>query len=295
MKVFCLLLLLCIVGCATSKKGPKSLDEISQEDFKPVKSVKYNKSDDNLSKVKSNFTSVSNDESIQRIYKYDGDVKLDGDLGKLASLCYEKKFDEAVSLVRKINKKYVSNPIFWNHVGTCFLLKKERRKALLFFNKSISFKSNYAPALNNLGIMYVFENDYSRALVAFKKAKRYKNFSSIPRLNLANLYLNFGLFDKSIKELSTLYAISSSDVDVLNLLGTAYLMKGEYKKSLSYYSKIDSDFFEDPRFGINYAVALSFNGNNNKAKKMFADISINQNKVWKDYYNTIKAIIGDKK
>lgn len=290
-----LLVLIFLVGCSTtSKNKTTNLNDVKAEDFKKTRVINYRKKDDYFNKVKSQFSEASNAESLQRIFVYDGDITLEGDLGKIAKLCYERNFDEAQIIIKNINQKYLKNPIFWNQVGTCYLLQKERRKALLFYNKALAIKGDYAPSLNNLGVMYINEGDFSRALVAFNKARKAREFSRTPRINLANLYINFGLYNQAIVELDALYNISKRDVDVLNLLGTAHLMQNDISKSVGYFSKVNSNFLEEPRFGINYALALFLNGKEEKARDVLSDVNQKNLGSWKRYYKSVQGYLGVK-
>ncbi len=290
-------IVLLLVGCATKKTTTtfKDVDDIKQEDFKGKKQIRYKKTDDYFSSVKSEYTSALNEESLERVFQYDGDVKIEGTLNELTELCYNGKFNEAKNLFKKFSKTYLKNAIYWNQVGTCFLLEGKRRKALLFFNKALSLKSNYAPSLNNLGVMYMKEKDYSRALVAFRRARKSSDFNKTPRFNLANLYLNFGLYDRAITHANVLYGASKTDVDVLNILGTANLMKNEISQAIKYFSLIDSDFLEKPAYGINYALALHLDGKKERAIDAFEDIEKKDQKEWKKYYREVANMIGVKK
>jgi tetratricopeptide (TPR) repeat protein len=294
MRIYQIITLIALVSCASGPKQNKSLENITKDDFKTVKSIRYSKKDDKLNSVKSEYTEVSNTESLQRIYKYDGDIELSGELGQIADFCYKGQYSDAYSIIKDVNKKYIKNPIFWNHVGTCYLLEGSRRKALLFLNKALSIKPNYAPSLNNLGVMYMYEKDYSRALVAFERARKSKEFSATPRLNLANLYLNFGLYDKSIIELKTLYSISKKDVDVLIMLGTAYLMKNDYKRAVDVFKTIDSDFTSEARVGLNFSVALYLMGKKEESHDIYSDINDKNLNEWDKYYQLVGSFIGAK-
>ena len=286
-------LILMIASCSSTpeKKKITSASDVKQEDFRSQKAVPYRISDDIYKQVEGGKSAASNNESMQRVLLYDGNITLDGELGKLAKLCYQKEFDEAFKLVKFYNKKYLKNPIFWNQVGTCYLLKGERRKALLFYNKALSHKSEYAPALNNLGVMYLTEGDYSRSLVAFEKAKKSKSFSRTPRYNLANLKLNFGLYEDAIEELKVLFNLTKTDVDVNNMLGTAYLMSNNPKEARRYFVRIPNNEKEQPRFGINSALAEYQVGNVEKAKDIFEDIENKNLESWDKYYSEIKRVI----
>lgn len=287
-----------LVSCASNKTEHttyKEVNNIKNSDFKPVKQVRYRKSQDKYDNVKLPETSITNKESIQRVVKYEGDFKLTDDIGQIANLCYQKKFKQAFVEVRKVNRKYINNPILWNQVGTCYLLDNDRRKALLFYNKSLGIKSNYAPALNNLGVMYFREGDHSRALVAFKKAIKSGSFNTVPRMNLAYLFLTYGLYDDAIELVEGLSKVNTKDVDVSNILGTAYLMKNDIKKSVSYFSKIDSDFLEQANYGVNAALASHLGGNTDQAVDIIDDLDEKTIGSWSSYLSDVKRFIGVKK
>lgn len=292
-KIIIVVIFLIFIGCSSTpeKKKITSLDDVKQEDFKSEKAVPYKVSDDMYQKVSGQKSAASNNESLQRVFLYDGDIELSGELGKIAKLCYQGDFESAFKLVRFHNKKYQNNPIFWNQVGTCYLLKNERRKALLFYNKALSHKSDYAPALNNLGVMYITEGDYSRSLVAFEKAKQSKSFSRTPRYNLANLKLNFGLYQDAIEELNVLYRITNTDIDVNNMLGTAHLMANNPKEARRYFVRISSNDKEQARFGINSALTEFLLGNKKAAKDIFEDIDKKDLGLWSEYYSEVSKLI----
>lgn len=282
-----------LISCSSTpeKKKITSVDDVEQKDFKSVQAVPYRVSDDMYEKVSGTKSAVSNNESLQRVFLYDGDIELKGELGQIAKLCYQNEFESAFKLVKFYNKKYLKNPIFWNQVGTCYLLKNERRKALLFYNKALSHKKDYAPALNNLGVMYITEGDFSRSLVAFEKSKQAKSFSRTPRYNLANLKLNFGLYQDAIEELNVLFRITSTDVDVNNMLGTAHLMSNNPKEARRYFVRISSNDKEQARFGINSALCEYELGDKEAARDIFEDIDKKNLGAWSEYYSEVAKVI----
>ncbi len=278
-----------------SKQKNLNLDDIKESDFNSVNQVQYTTDTDSFKKVESSFSNALNKESIERVFKYDGDVEGKGFLDEISILCHKGKFDKALNQLKTGNRNYTNNPIFWNVVGTCYSMQGERRKALLFYNKALSLKKNYAPAYNNLGVMYLKEQDYSRALVAFKKAKKLNQFSKTPRYNLAHLYLNFGLYDHAISNATAILTENKKDVDVLNFLGTAFLMQGNYQESLSYFNEIDSDFYEEPSIGINFALAKFLGGEKEEGRDFLEDVeSKKMSRSWKIYLKSVKKYMGVK-
>ena len=291
-----LILIFALIGCSSvPKKKTFEVDEISNEDFKQAKKVTYTKKDDQLSAVESVFSDALNEESMGRIFLYNGEVELAGPMGEIGKLCYSKQFSKAMPIIAYHSKEYGENPIYWNQVGTCFLLQGNSRKALLFYNRALAIKGDYAPALNNLGVMYMRERDYSRALVAFERARKSTAFGKTPRFNLANLYLSFGLYVQAESHLNTLSQVSQKDVDVLNMLGTCQLMQGKAELAVKSFKQIDDDFLEEARMGINYSMALFLAGDKKTARSVFEDIENKQLGKWKKYYDRVAQTLGVKK
>jgi tetratricopeptide (TPR) repeat protein len=288
------LILITLFSCATSKnKKNVKLDDVTQEDFKKADAVKYSNSSDQFSKVDMKETEALNAESIQRL-EDPSDIDSKTVLDEIIVSCYEKDFKKAFELIEENHDQYRQHPIFWNQVGTCFMLQGKRRKALLFYNKALEFKTSYAPAFNNLGVMYRNEGSDQKALVAFTRSKKSNNLSKTPRFNLGNLYLEYGLYNHAIAMFKGLYNVAPSDIDVLAALGTAYLMKNDVNNSINYFSKIDDDYWARPYIGINYAYAKFLNNKKDMAKNILSEVDQKKLGSWNSYYGQIKSKVGVK-
>lgn len=287
-KLNTLLALLFLFSCASNSKKDVDVDDITDADFKKKKAVAYNANRDYFKGVNSKFSSALNDEGIQRVEKFGGDVESKDVITKIIIACYEKEFEDAQELIRENQESYRSNPAFWNQVGTCYLLQKERRKALLFYNKALEFDTNYAPALNNLGVLYRKFGEDQKAEIAFKRAIKGNNFAKTPRFNLAQLYLTYGLYKFALKELFVLDRVSKGDVDVLAGMGTAHLMSGNPKLALRYFNKIESEFYENPYIGLNASFANFLAGKKEVARNIYGDIDTDKLGALKDYYKMLK-------
>jgi tetratricopeptide (TPR) repeat protein len=287
-----LLLSLFLFSCASSSKNEKvDLDDISNEDFKKQKAVAYNANRDFFKGVDSKYSSALNDEGIQRVKKFGGEIDSKDVITSIIMNCYEGEYEDAQEIIRENQEAYRSNPAFWNQVGTCYLLQKERRKALLFYNKALEFDTNYSPALNNLGVLYRKFGEDQKAEVAFKRAIKGNNFAKTPRFNLAQLYLTYGLYKFAIKELNVLDRVSKGDVDVLVGIGTAHLMSGNPKLALKYFNKIESSFYERPYIGLNISYANYLAGKKEVARDIFSDVDSSKLGRLKDYYKMLKRNI----
>lgn len=284
------ILLMIFTGCALNQTREISLEDVSNKDFEKPKAERYDFRRDYFSDVDSENAQALKDESLYRVNSFDSEVK-DGDvLTKIVYLCHKGEFNEAFGVIETENERYRKNPSFWNQVGTCYLLKGERRKALMFYNKALEFRPNYAPALNNIGLMYRKEGSDQKAEVAFSRAVKNANFSKTPRFNLAQLYLDYGLFNNAIKEFKVLEG--SNDVDVFAGLGSAYLMAGDYERAADYFKRIDEDFYERPYIGINAALALYKTGKKYEARDILDDIDEDELGPYKSYYEQSKKKVG---
>lgn len=294
-KFLALLLLLILGSCSSRPKVKKkvAIDDVSSEDFKKVKEVRYEDDKDQFSKIDKKSTEALNDESIQRL-EDPSDIDVKSILDEIIVKCYNKEFKAAFALIEENHDKYKQHPSFWNQVGTCFMLQGKRRKALLFYNKALEYKTSYAPAYNNLGVMYRLEGEDPKALVAYTRSKKSNNLAKTPRFNLAQLYLEYGLYNQAISMLKGLHHISNNDIEVNAGLATAYLMKGDLKSSLLYFKMIDNDFWGKPHIGINYALASYFNGDKEKAVDIFEEVDSKNLGSWNSYYKEVSKRIGAK-
>lgn len=280
MKTYIILALFLAVSCSSNKKGTTSKEipsDISKEDFKTPKKVRYATVKDRYQGLKS---SVVSDETLGGLDESDFDDNLveKDDLGKIAQYCYEKDFEDAFKLIDEIYPVYKQNPIYWNQVGNCYRLKGERRKALLYYNKSLEYKSSYSPVYNNIGILYYSEGRDQKALVGFKKASSADRYAKTPKLNLARLYLKYSLGAKALPILQGLIRLNSGDSSVKVLLGHAYLMKKDYKNAYDWFQKTDKGILKKPHNAVNYAIATYKLGKLDAAKDIVEDIDLEEAK-----------------
>jgi Flp pilus assembly protein TadD len=170
------------------------------------------------------------------------------------------------------------------------LLKKEYRKAILYFNKSLEFKPNYSPALNNIGVMYREMGDDQKAEVAFDSATKSSPYAKTPRFNLAQIYLEYGLSGNARTHLNVLVK-AGGDSTVYNSMAISYLMENNLKLAGKYFSKVNHDDLEKPEFGINYALYLIRIKQLEKAEDVISDIEIdNKSKYFRAYTKLQKEV-----
>ena len=258
-----------LVGCTTTQNNAvKKHDDFSEDlekefsfvtdkSFRPIPIVKY----ENKKDV---FTDGSSDDDVLSKESLDKSpapriedvVDSDDQISSLISLCYKQHFPAAFKLIDKLYSQYKKNVGYWNQIGTCYLLKGDVSKSILFYNKARSLRPNFAPAINNLGVISQLRGKFQKSLLAYKEAASYSPKSLTPKFNLAQLYLRFGHNKQALKLFKQLNDIGQDDPDILNGLAVTYLSMGKVNKSLGYFKDIDSDLLENEHFGISFQTHL---------------------------------------
>ncbi|MBK26659.1 MAG: hypothetical protein CME70_21845 [Halobacteriovorax sp.] len=303
MRYLLLVILILNLGCSSNEKSKGTKKELTPEDkefgwiensaFEKVDEVAFNSNQDLFEQVSSD-DSLSK-ESISRLPtpKIEEVASSNDPVSQGIGKCYGKNFTEADKIFEANYKRYKNNPAYWNQVGTCQFLKGEYRKALLFYNKARTLNANYAPPVNNIGVIHQRQGRDQKALAAFKKAVELNKFSLTPIFNLAQLYLKYGFVDKSQNIFKTLYNKNSDDIDVLNALGTGQLLKENYSVSINYFSKIPRGKLSNPKYGLNFAIALKAGGRVKDAKAVFDRIDTKSMGDLGGYYNKVGRYLNE--
>lgn len=229
-----------------------------------------------------NLTSVRLEETL---------IKTDDILTKMSVKCYQGKFEEAFKLADDGYSQYKNNTSYWNQLGTCYYLKADNAKAILFYNKSRDLDAKFSPPVNNLGVVYVKQEKFQKALAAFKKASELSTFSVTPNYNLAQLYLRFGTIGKALPIFQGLQKKSPKDLEVSSAIASANLLKGDYASAISTYESIDKASLTKPSIGLNYAVALKLSNRKADAQTALGNVSNAIGSDLKDYAQRVEKFI----
>ncbi len=260
---------------------------IENDDFKGETLLKLDKAQDYYQK-QSDIASLGKESlAVMPKEKIETVIDKNDPLGQISGACYKRDFIEAFALIDKLYRRYKKNAGYWNQVGTCFLLKKEEKKALLFYNKAKELDPDYVPPLNNLGVLYLERGEDQKALLAFKEAKGKKSFSLTPVFNLSELYLSYGHSKKGKSFLTRLGETDSTGVRDFRItanLAQVYFLEGDFQKALLFFSQLEASALKRPQLGINYVYALYAMGNIEEAKENFSRIQL-PDKYEKDLLN----------
>ncbi|RPJ77562.1 MAG: hypothetical protein EHM20_05960, partial [Alphaproteobacteria bacterium] len=144
---------------------------VDQLNFDKKTEMKYeaNKDEFNISSEEASHALVKESLSgLPQVRLEEIAAKTDDVLIKMNIKCYQNKFDESFKIADDIYGQYKNNTSYWNQLGTCYYLKADYAKAILFYNKSRDLDSKFVPPVNNLGVVYVKQGKFQKALAAFK-------------------------------------------------------------------------------------------------------------------------------
>lgn len=276
-----------------------------EEDFSWVEKLDFDKKTEaKYSADKDEFKVSGNEESTHALIKEslaslsgarldETLAKTDDPLVKMNVKCIQSKFDEALKLADELYTQFKNNTSYWNQLGTCYYLKNDYAKAILFYNKSRDLDPKFVPPVNNLGVVYQKQGKFQKALAAYKLAADLNSFTVTPTYNLAQLYLRFGTVGKALPIFQGLLKRSPDDTDVASSLASSLLIKGDYQGAVDLYAKMDKGLLSKPAVGLNYSVALKLLNRPIDAKTVLDNVAAvsNEGRDMKEYAQRVDKFI----
>lgn len=292
-----LILSLVLFGCASKpeKRVVKDAPVVPNEKFNKEKPLANAQVTDYYQTQTNALSPALQDETLDRLNKEElGQVNTSADpLTDIVVKCSNKDFEGAFQVAAQVFNRYQKVAAYWNTVANCHLNSGSYRKALLFYNKSLEVNPNYVPALNNIGVMYVRQDQDQKALVAFERAIKFSKFSKTPRYNLAKLYLTYGLAELAQPLFISLLTESPADVDILNAVAASYFIQGDYQNALTYFQQIPQAQWHRAEIGLNVAKTLSKLGKVEDARKVANGVKSPSGPDLKRYSGIVKRELGE--
>lgn len=297
-----LLLLSACAGTSNYRKNANDEKVKPEEDYSWVEQLNFDKKTEAKYQADKDEFDLSSEEATHALVKEslvnvsaarleETLAKTNDVLTKMNIKCYQGKFDEALKMADDIYSQYKNNTSYWNQLGTCYYLKTDYAKAILFYNKSRDLDSKFVPPVNNIGVVYMKQGRFQKALAAFKKASDMSTFSVTPNYNLAELYLKFGTVGKAIPIFQGLAKRSPQDVEINSALATANLLKGDYSVAVQIYSQFDKSTLSKPGIGLNYAVALKLMNRPIDAQTVLSNVAQASSAELRNYAQKVEKFI----
>lgn len=173
--------------------------------------------------------------------------------------CYKGKAKETLVQYKRDYEKLSQTPYYWLHIGNCYFVQDAWSKAEFYYRMSIEeSKSSTVKsiAMNNLALIHFKHEQWEKGKELLKDSMKSASGFKVPRYNMAQLYLQFGHYDRAIELLTEGPFKGTQDVDVYFLLANAWLYKGNLETSGKYFSQIPKHHFRREDIAATYALYL---------------------------------------
>jgi len=145
----------------------------------------------------------------------------------------------------KPGRAAIFESIAWTELGIDALDNQDYDKAIHAFKESIRLTAGVAVAWSNLGVAYMDSNRYEDAIKAYQEAIRLKPGLAGAWSNLGIAYSHSGHEDEAIKALQEAIRLDPSDADSWNQLGISYSQSTRYADAIRAFQEAIS---QRPRF-----------------------------------------------
>lgn len=185
--------------------------------------------------------------------------------------CYQGKAKDTLEKYKRDFLTKGQTPYYWLHIGNCYFIQESWTKAEFFYRMTLDeskVPTVKSIALNNLGLIHFKYEQWEKGKEFLRQSMALAPSFKVPRYNMSQLYLQFGLYDKSIEVLNGPAFRGHKDIDVYFSLANAYLYKGDLKKSSEYFKMIPDEHFRREDIAATYALYLIKTGDMKGAKEI---------------------------
>lgn len=183
--------------------------------------------------------------------------------------CYQGKEKSTLDKYKKDFLTKGQTPYYWLHIGNCYFIQESWSKAEFYYRMTLEeskIPTVKSIALNNLGLIHFRYEQWEKGKEYLRQSMALAPKFKVPRYNLSQLYLQFGLYDKAIDVLSDSAFRGHKDIDVYFSFANAYLYKGDLKKAHEYFSMIPRENYTREDIAATYALYLIKTGDLKGAK-----------------------------
>ena len=301
---FCIFsLIILVAGCSSTPKQPVSeFSEDIEKEFQNVENsvferpfqVKYDETSDFYPQESDEKGSVVSDETLDltRNKETITAVSNEGPVGQALALCYSSKSDEGFQLLQAQAKFHQKNPTFYLAIGNCYFLQTKYRMALLYYNKAREISPNFAPAINNIGIVHELDGLHQNALSAYAAASKSRPLSSTPSFNQAQLLLRYNLSRLALPILERLYQTENNKIEVILAMANCYILEGRFGEASVLFERAKDNYKLPTQQLLHYAYVMALTGKKDDAKDILEDIDPADGNYDQSFYAKLKQEFG---
>ena len=157
---------------------------------------------------------------------------------KLIGLFNSNQLEETDQFGRSLAVKFPNAPILYEILGAANLSLEKTNDAIRIYHKLLSLNPKHIDALNNLGIAFYRQGDFSKAAENYQKALEIEPNFADAHYNLGNALTQIGNVRKAVESYQKSHAINPNDAEVLTSYGKALWSYGSFEKAIECYTKL---------------------------------------------------------
>jgi len=185
-----------------------------------------------------------------------------------------KVWQEPLSLWSDSVSKSPNKSRPWNNLGFIYLQNNDYAEADSCFHRAITVNPSDFAALNNLGVSSFNQKKYIKALACF-----YRSFAANRKYqpainNMAKMLIDIKYYSLSIRVLNYLLFLNPNHQEALYNMGLAYMNLGDDELAINTYKKLISLYPDYSDAYFNLGVIYLYLGKFEQAKVLFYDLSI---------------------
>ncbi len=161
-----------------------------------------------------------------------------------AALLNKGDYPGAIQQLSEAKKLNPDDPFTYNALGLGYYAEGMKVEAEEAYQKAITLNKNYSDAYNNLGVLYLKESNWDKAIAAFESALSNPLYMSpqIAWVNLGWAYYQKGKLDEALKAYKSALTILPDMPAAHNNIGLVYLKENmlsnaenEFKTAIYYF------------------------------------------------------------
>lgn len=182
------------------------------------------------------------------------------------------QIDEAIEAANNALKVDSGYGEAYFHIGNLLILKGDRAKGIVEYNKAIANGFDESQVYYNLGLTYEENGNIELAIRNYSKAILKDELRSDARVRKINLFIQVGKTNEALEDVDQLILTDPDLFDGYHLKFVLLSKLGKHSEALDILDEGISLFPQDPSFLIDKVSALSAMNNLNEAKRLADDI-----------------------
>jgi tetratricopeptide (TPR) repeat protein len=157
---------------------------------------------------------------------------------KLITLFNSNQLEKTDQFGRSLAIRFPNAPILYEILGAANLSLEKTNDAISIYHKLLSLNPKHVDALNNLGIAFYRQGNFSKAAENYQKALEIEPNFADAHYNLGNALTQIGNVRKAVESYKKSHAINPNDAEVLTSYGKALWSYGSFEQAIECYTKL---------------------------------------------------------